>query len=157
MTNVLFSSANYYQQLTSPNASAPVAPSFLLNLQVGFGDRLEGMIIGRPHPITIYDLQMELQQRFNIPVLEQNVSYNGMPLTQFPPDASVDSLGIVNNSFVSLWYKNAPTQNLPPAQPAPMNDFHSNRQAPPLPPPSMYGEGSQSSRGNDASYDMSSR
>lgn len=78
-----------------------------MNLQVGFGDRVEGLVIGRPHPLTVYDVQVELQHRFNIPVLDQNASYNGMSLGQFPPDASIDSLGIVNNSFISLWYKNA--------------------------------------------------
>ena len=148
---------NYYQQLTNPNAGAAppaaVAPSFLLNLQIGFGDRLEGMIIGRPHPITIYDLQVELQQRFNIPVLEQNVSYNGMPLTQFPPDAALESLGILNNSFISLWYKSA--QQPAPQPSGQMNDYYSGRQA--QPPGSMYGEGSQTSRGNEGPYDQSSR
>jgi len=104
--------------MPNPNVQAPVASTFVLNLQIGFGDRLEGLVIGRPHPITIYDLQVELQQRFNIPVLEQNVSYNGMPLTQFPPDASLDTLGILNNSFISLWYRNsAPSQ--PPQQQQP--------------------------------------
>jgi len=71
------------------------------------GDRVEGLVIGRPHPITLYDLQTELQQRFNIPILDQNVGYNGMSVTQIPPDAPVESIGIVNNSFISLWYKNS--------------------------------------------------
>jgi len=153
---------NYYQQLTSPNASiappppGPVASSFLLNLQIGFGDRLEGMIVGRPHPITVYDLQVELQQRFNIPVLDQNVSYNGMSLTQFPPDAALESLGIVNNSFVSLWYKTQQQQPPPPPPPQQQqqqqhNDYYSSRQA--QPPASMYGDMSQTSRGNEPAYD----
>lgn len=115
----------------------PVAPTFVLNLQIGFGDRLEGLVIGRPHPITIYDLQVELQQRFNIPVLEQNVSHNGMPLTQFPPDASLDTLGILNNSFISLWYRNQATNNQQQQQqqpPPPSNDYYSSRQQQPPPP-----------------------
>lgn len=126
-----------------------MVPSFVVNLQVGFGDRMEGLIVGRPHPISVYDLQMELQQRFNIPVLEQNVSYNGMPLTQFPPDASLETLGIVNNSFISLWYRN--TQPPPPPQQPPTNDYYSGRQQA---PPAFYPENPQTGRGNEGSYEM---
>ena len=131
----------------NPAHSVPVATSFVLNLQIGLGDRAEGLVVGRPHPITVYDLQMELQQRFNIPVLEQNVSYNGMPLTQFPPDAPLDSLGIVNNSFISLWYRNPASNN----QQAPMPDYYSAR--PQMPGP--YNDGSQSMRGPEGPYDLS--
>ena len=123
-----------------------------MNLQIGFGDRLEGLVIGRPHPISIYDLQVELQQRFNIPVLDQNVAHNGMPLTQFPPDTSLDTLGILNNSFISLWYRNpAPNsqQQQPPPpqqyqQQQPSNDYYTARQQA---PPTYYSDGSQSPRG----------
>jgi hypothetical protein len=144
--------ANYYQQLTNPNPNgqAPAAASFVTNLQVGFGDRHEGLVIGRPHPITVYDLQVELQQRFNIPVLEQNVAYNGMPLTHFPPDASLDTVGIGNNSFISLWYKNAGPNNLQQQQlqqPLP----------PPPPPPAQFYDGSQSPRGIGGPNDLSPR
>ncbi|CAF3838511.1 unnamed protein product [Rotaria sordida] len=141
--------ANYYQQLTNPNAAPPVAPSFVLNLQIGIGDRIEGLAIGRPHPITLYDLQVELQQRFNIPILDQNVAYNGMPLTQYPPDAPLDSLGVVNNSFISLWYKGSGSNNQQQQQqqqppPPPPNEYYSARQQA---PPSFYGDGSQSTGG----------
>ncbi|CAF3375578.1 unnamed protein product [Rotaria sp. Silwood1] len=136
--------ANYYQQLTSPNISGPVAASYVINLQIGFGDRVEGLVIGRPHPVTVYDLQVELQQRFNIPLLEQNVSYNGMSLTQFPPDISLDAIGIVNNSFVSLWYKNFVPQNQQLS-----NDYYSPRQQVQMP---YSNDGSQTARS-----DMSSR
>jgi hypothetical protein len=145
--SLFVSSGNYYQQLTSPNAPGAMAPSFVVNLQVGFGDRMEGLIVGRPHPISVYDLQMELQQRFNIPVLEQNVSYNGMPLTQFPPDASLETLGIVNNSFISLWYRNTQA----PPQQAPTNDYYPSRQQA---PPAFYPDNPQAGRGNEGSYDM---
>ncbi len=134
--------------MTNQNAPAPVAATSVVNLQIGFGDRVEGLVIGRAHPITLYDLQVELQQRFNIPVLEQNVSHNGMSLAQYPPDAGLDSLGIVNNSFISLWYK---AQNNQQQQQQQMpNDYYSARQQP---PPSFYGDGSQSPRGgqNDLS------
>ena len=157
--------------MPNQNVQAPVAPTFVLNLQIGFGDRLEGLVIGRPHPISIYDLQVELQQRFNIPVLEQNVSYNGMPLTQFPPDASLDTLGIVNNSFISLWYR-SPTQNnqqqqqQPPPQndfytgkqqqQQPQNDFYTGRQQQ-QPPPEFYGDGSQPPRGGGGNGENSPR
>jgi hypothetical protein len=125
--------------LTSPTISGPVAATTcIINLQIGFGDRVEGLVIGRPHAITIYDLQVELQQRFNIPVLEQNVSYNGMPLTQFPPDSSLETIGIVNNSFISLWYKNIVHNNQQPSI-----DYYSPRQQVPY---SHYSDGSQSSR-----------
>lgn len=107
----LFSSTNYYQNVNSPNISGPVAATYVITLQIGFGERVEGLVIGRPHPITVYDLQVELQQRFNIPLLEQNVSYNGMSLIQFPPDIALDAVGIVNNSFISLWYKSNVPQN----------------------------------------------
>lgn len=30
-----------------------------------------------------------------------------MSLGQFPPDSTLTTLGIVNNSFISLWYKNS--------------------------------------------------
>ncbi|CAF2522135.1 unnamed protein product [Rotaria sp. Silwood2] len=137
--------ANYYQQLTSPNISGPVAATYVTNLQIGFGDRVEGLVIGRPHPVTVYDLQVELQQRFNIPLLEQNVSYNGMSLKQFSPDISLDAIGIVNNSFISLWYKNLIPQNQQPS-----NDYYSPRQQVPVP---YSNDGSQTPR----SSDMSSR
>jgi hypothetical protein len=143
-TNQPLFSANYYQQLTNPNAPAPTAGTFVLNLQVGYGDRAEGLVIGRPHPITIYDLQVELQQRFNIPILEQSVSYNGMPLTQFPPDTSLDTLGILNNSFISLWYRNIVYNN----QQQQSNDYYSPRQPISY---SYYNDGSQSPRGSDTS------
>lgn len=120
---------NYYQQLTNPAGPGPNASSFILNLQIGFGDRVDGLAIGRPHPISIYDLQTELQQRYNIPILEQNVSYNGMPLTQLPPDASLETVGIGNNSFISLWYRPPPSQ-FQQQQPM-MNDYNSSRQGPP--------------------------
>ena len=111
----------------------------VINLQIGFGDRVEGLVVGRPHPITIYDLQVELQQRFNIPVLEQNVSYNGMALTQFPPDSSLDTIGIINNSFISLWYKNLGYNQ----QQQQIIDYYSPRQQVPI---SYYSDGSISSR-----------
>jgi len=130
--------------LTSPTISGPVAATYVINLQIGFGDRVEGLVIGRPHPITIYDLQVELQHHFNVPVLEQNVSYNGMPLTQFPPDSSLDTIGIVNNSFVSLWYKNIGYNN--PQQQT--NDYYSPRQPISY---SYYSDGSLSTRGSDTS------
>lgn len=121
-----------------------MAATYVLNLQIGFGDRVEGLVVGRPHPITIYDLQMELQQRFNIPVLEQNISYNGMPLTQFPPDSSLETMGIVNNSFISLWYKTVIYTNPQPL----MNEYYSPRQPVSY---SYYSEGSRSPVGSDMS------
>jgi hypothetical protein len=145
--------ANYYQQLTNPNAQAPMAATSVLNLQIGFGDRLEGLVVGRPHPITVYDLQVELQQRFNIPILEQNISHNGMALTQYPPDAPLDSLGIVNNSFISLWYRNSAPNNQ--QQPPASNDYYPPRQQ--QPPPSLYTDGSQSPRGGGGPGDISPR
>ncbi len=149
-TNQPLFSANYYQPLANQNNQAPVASTYVLNLQIGFGDRLEGLVIGRPHPITVYDLQVELQQRFNIPVLDQNVAHNGMPLTQFPPDASLDTLGILNNSFISLWYRNpAPNHQQQQQQQQlqqPPNDYYSARQQV---PPTFYGDGSQSPRVGD--------
>ncbi|CAF4596852.1 unnamed protein product [Rotaria sp. Silwood1] len=133
-----------YMASPRPNISGPVAASYVINLQIGFGDRVEGLVIGRPHPVTVYDLQVELQQRFNIPLLEQNVSYNGMSLTQFPPDISLDAIGIVNNSFVSLWYKNFVPQNQQLS-----NDYYSPRQQVQMP---YSNDGSQTARS-----DMSSR
>lgn len=138
-----FSSTNYYQQLTNPTISAPVAATFVVNLQIGFGDRVEGLIVGRPHPITVYDVQQELQQRFNIPILEQNVSFNGMPLGQFPPDTVIDTLGIINNSFLSLWYKTG-TQNNQYQQQS--TDYYSSGQAAPI---SYYNDGAQVIRDNN--------
>ncbi len=126
--------------MTSPAISSPAAATnYVINLQIGFGDRVEGLVVGRPHPITIYDLQVELQQRFNIPVLEQNVSYNGMALTQFPPDSSLDTIGIINNSFISLWYKNSGYNQ----QQQQIIDYYSPRQQVPI---SYYSDGSISSR-----------
>ncbi len=126
-----------------------MAATSVLNLQIGFGDRLEGLVVGRPHPITVYDLQVELQQRFNIPILEQNISHNGMPLTQYPPDAPLDSLGIVNNSFISLWYKNTAYNNQQHQQyQQQSNDYYSPRQPVPY---TYYSDGSQSSRESDMS------
>lgn len=78
--------------------------------------------------------------------MEQNVSYNGMPLTQFPPDATLDTLGIVNNSFVSLWYKNS-GQNQQQQQQQPPQDYYQPRQQPPS---SFYPDDSQSPRGGGA-------
>ncbi|CAF2536498.1 unnamed protein product [Rotaria sp. Silwood2] len=151
--------ANYYQQLTNPNVATPVAPTFVLNLQIGIGDRVEGLAIGRPHPITVYDLQFELQQRFNTPILDQNVTFNGMPLTQYPPDAPLDSLGVVNNSFIALWYRGPGSNNQQQQQqqqqqppPPPPNEYYSARQQP---PPSFYGDGSQSTRGSGGQNDLS--
>ncbi|CAF1156405.1 unnamed protein product [Adineta ricciae] len=110
-------SANYYQQpIQNQTITPPNATTFLHNLQIGMGDRVEGLVIGRPYPSTIYDLQIELQQRFNIPIHEQNLSYNGTLLTQYPPDTPLDSIGIVNNSFVSLWVRNSVPNIQPQAQ-----------------------------------------
>jgi hypothetical protein len=92
--------------LTNQTISPPVAATYIINLQIGFGDRVEGLAIGRQHPLTLYDLQVELQQHYNIPILEQKISFNGMPLTHLPPDTSLDIIGIINNSFISLWYRN---------------------------------------------------
>ncbi|CAF0879530.1 unnamed protein product [Rotaria sp. Silwood1] len=148
---------NYYQQLTNPNTAAPVAPTFVLNLQIGLGDRVEGLAIGRPHPITLYDLQVELQQRFNIPILDQNITYNGMPLTQYPPDAPLDSLGVVNNAFISLWYRGPGSNNQQQQQQQPQpppNEYYSTRQQAPS---SFYGDGSQSTGGGGGQNDTSPR
>ena len=113
----IFSSANYYQQsIQNQTITPPNATTFLHNLQIGMGDRVEGIVIGRPYPSTIYDLQIELQQRFNIPIHEQNLSYNGTLLTQYPPDTPLDSIGIVNNSFVSLWVRSSVPNIQPPTQ-----------------------------------------
>lgn len=108
------------------------------------GDRTEGLVVGRPHPITVYDLQFELQQRFNIPILDQNLTFNGMPLGQYPPDAPLDSLGIGNNSLISLWYKGQPMRN----------DYYQTRQQAPQ---AMYGDGSQLPRDSMGPNEMSPR
>ena len=100
-----------------------MAATYVVNLQVGFGERIEGLVVGRSHPITVYDLQVELQSRFNIPVLDQNASYNGMSLGQFPPDCLIETLGIANNSFISLWYK----QNASFTSQQPTTDYYSPR------------------------------
>ncbi len=136
--------------MTSPTTtiSGPVAATYVINLQIGFGDRIEGLVIGRPHPITIYDLQVELQHHFNIPVLDQNVLYNGMPLTQFPPDSSLETIGIMNNSFISLWYKNITYHHQQQQQQQQSHDYYSPRQPVPYP---YYSDGSQSPHGNDMS------
>jgi len=137
-------SASYYPQLSSTTISGPIAATYVINLQIGFGDRIERLVVGRPHPISIYDLQVELQQHFNIPVLDQNVSYNGIPLTQFPPDCLLDTIGIVNNSFISLWYKNV-NYNY---QPISNVEYYSPRQPISY---SYYNEGSRSPINNDLS------
>ncbi len=135
--------------MTSPTISGPITSTYVTNLHIGFGDRVEGLVIGRPHPITIYDLQVELQHRFNIPVLDQNVSYNGMTLTQFPPDSLLDTIGIANNSFISLWYKNTAYNNQQHQQyQQQSNDYYSPRQPVPY---TYYSDGSQSSRESDMS------
>ncbi|UJR35185.1 hypothetical protein I4U23_027952 [Adineta vaga] len=132
----------YYQQpIQTQTISPPAATTFLHNLQIGIGDRVEGLVIGRPYPSTIYDLQIELQQRFNIPIQEQNLSYNGTLLTQYPPDTSLDSIGIVNNSFISLWVRNSSSNN-------PQQQQISG---------SYYGDGSQSGYNNGNQNDMSPR
>ena len=127
--------------MPNQNISPPTATTFLTNLQIGIGDRVEGLVIGRPHPTTIYDLQIELQQRFNIPTPEQNLSYNGTLLTQYPPDTPLDTVGIVNNSFISLWPKSLP----------------SNTQQQQQPPASYYGDTSQSACNCGTHNDMSPR
>lgn len=66
-----------------------------------------------------------------------------MPLTQFPPDISLDAVGIVNNSFISLWYKNSMHQN-----PQLSNDYYAPRQQAPV---AYYNDGSQTVRSNDTS------
>ena len=141
-----FFSTNYYQQYTTPTISGPIAATYVINLQIGFGERLEGLVVGRPHPITIYDLQVELQQHFNIPVLEQNVSYNGIPLTQFPPDSLLDTIGILNNSFISLWYRNVIYNQQQQQQQS--SDYYSSGQPISY---SYYSDGSRSPLGSDTS------
>ncbi|CAF0946446.1 unnamed protein product [Adineta ricciae] len=107
---------NHYQQFNSQTtarsaASTPAVATYITSLQIGLGDRVQGLAIGRQHPITIYDLQVELQQHFNIPILEQNISFNGMPLLHLPPDTSLETIGIFSNSFISLWPKSTVTLN----------------------------------------------
>ncbi|CAF1579535.1 unnamed protein product [Adineta ricciae] len=107
---------NHYQQFNSQAtarsaASTPAVATYITSLQIGLGDRVQGLAIGRQHPITIYDLQVELQQHFNIPILEQNISFNGMPLLHLPPDTSLETIGIFSNSFISLWPKSTMTMN----------------------------------------------
>ncbi|CAF3646864.1 unnamed protein product [Adineta steineri] len=131
-------SNDYYQQFSNQNIPPAVPTVFLLNLQIGLGDRAEGIVIGRPYPSTIYDLQIELQQRFGIPTAEQNLSYNGTLLAQYPPDTPLDSIGIVNHSFVSLWTRSIPTNN--------------QQQQPPTP---YYGDGPQSTYNGGNSQDLS--
>lgn len=109
-------STNYYQQPAGNQMTAPpVVTTFLTNIQIGIGDRVESLVIGRSYPTTIYDLQVELQQRFSIPIHEQNLSYNGTILNQYPPDTPLDAIGVVNNSFVSVWTRSAQA-NPPPQQ-----------------------------------------
>ena len=116
----------------------------MINLLIGFGDRIEPIVIGRPHPITIYDLQVELQQRFNIPLLEQIVYHDRSSLTQYSPNLSLDAIGIRDNSFISLWSKNF-GQNYQYQS----NDYYSPRQQAPLVPYSV--DGSQTVRSNELS------
>ncbi|CAF3553054.1 unnamed protein product [Adineta steineri] len=101
-----YGSTNHYQQLTNQTISTPAIATYIISLQIGLGDRIQGLAIGRSHPITLYDLQVELQQHFNVPVLQQNLSFNGMPLMHLPPDTSLQTIGITNNAFISLWYRN---------------------------------------------------
>jgi hypothetical protein len=69
-----------------------------------------------------------------------------MSLAQFPPDSLLDTIGIVNNSFISLWYKNVVYTNQQQQQPP--NDYYSPRQPISY---SYYNEGSRSPLGNDMS------
>jgi hypothetical protein len=155
-TNIRFacvSSVTYYQPVSTSVASVP---SYVLNLQVGFGDRHESVIIGRSHPITVYDLQVELQQRFNVPILEQNVTHNGIPLTQYPPDAALETFSIANNSFLSLWYRNGSTYVQPHVgqQQSLLTDYYTSRQYAPV---TMYADGYQTARTVDNVYDVTPR
>ena len=121
-----------------------MAATYIISLQIGYGERVQGLAIGRQHPITIYDLQVELQQHFNIPILEQNLSYNGMPLSHLPPDTSLATIGIVNNSFISLWSRN----NMYGNQQQQLAAFYSPRQQGTS---GYYEDGSQSLRSSAAS------
>jgi hypothetical protein len=76
--------------------------NYAVNIHVALANRVETLAITRPHPINIYDLQSELQQRFNIPIHEQNISFNGMSLGQIPADVAIESVGIVNNSQINI-------------------------------------------------------
>ena len=162
MTNQFLFSTNYYQQLTNQNVPPSAAPSYLLSLYIDLGDRREHTIISRNYPITVYDLQVDLQKRFNVPVSEQDLWFNRTPLTRFPPDTTLDSFGIGNDSCISLGYRNLPPQQLPQI---PMsNDYYSPRKPPPLqneynperqqPSPSFHGDGPQSTRFGGIHDDM---
>jgi hypothetical protein len=67
-----------------------------------------------------------------------------MLLTQFPPDSLLETIGIVNNSFISLWYRNIVYNN----QQQQSTDYYSPRQPISY---SYYSDGSQSPRGSDTS------
>lgn len=53
----------------------------------------------------IYDLKLELNRVFKVPLDKQAIVFKGYYLHEYLDDAPLEAFGLENNSPISLWFK----------------------------------------------------
>ena len=61
------------------------------------------MLVHGKKPLVIYDLKLELNRTFKIPVDQQCIVYKGYNLHEYLDDAPLEAFGLENNSQIALW------------------------------------------------------
>lgn len=94
----------------------------VLKLYVTYGSDREYVLVHGRKPLMIYDLRLELNRQFKIPLDKQCIVFKGYYLHEYLDDAPLEAFGLENNSPISVWLKgdNEPQVDLRlPRQPSP--------------------------------------
>ena len=89
-------------QQQNPNENFP---RDVLKLYVTYGSDREYMLVHGRKPLMIYDLKMELNRLFKIPLDKQCIVFKGYYLHEYLDDAPLEAFGLENNSPISVWFK----------------------------------------------------
>lgn len=103
---------------------------------MAYGSEREYVLVHGKKPLMVYDLKLELNKVFKIPMDQQCIVFKGYNIHEYTDDAPLDAFGLENNSPISVWPKgqNQPDYRLPRA-PSPPAAFYADQFSARLPPP----------------------
>lgn len=81
-------------------------PRDVLKLYATYGSDREYILVHGRKPLMIYDLKLEINRIFKIPLEKQSIVFKGYYLHEYLDDAPLEAFGLENNSPISIWYKN---------------------------------------------------
>ena len=108
-------------------------PRDVLKLYVTYGSDREYVLVHGRKPLMIYDLKLELNRQFKIPIDKQCIVFKGYYLHEYLDDAPLEAFGLENNNPISVWFKgdNEPQVDMRLPRHADQNDLQQFTRVPP--------------------------